>query len=113
MKDVVFDPESHGSQGEWPIHEEKNLKVGLNIELNDALKLEGVARELVRTINGMRKDAGLTITDRITLLVSESGREVFDSHEEYILTSTKSDGVVFGDGGGVDVGGVSIGIKTI
>ena len=87
------------------------MTVGLNIALNDELKLEGVARELVRTINGMRKDAGLTITDRISLVVSESGKTVFDALEEYILTSTKSDSVEFGDGGEVEVGDIAISIK--
>jgi len=99
------------TKNDWPSHEDKGMTVGLNIALNDELKLEGVARELVRTINGMRKDAGLTITDRISLVVSESGKTVFDAHEEYILTSTKSDSVEFGDGGEVEVGDIAISIK--
>ena len=105
MKEVLFE------KNDWSSHEDKGLTVGLNIELNDELKLEGVARELVRTINGMRRDAGLTITDRITLVVSENGKELFNAHEEYILSSTKADGVEFGGGGETNVGDLKVGIK--
>ena len=105
VKEVLFGKQT------WPSHEDKGVTVALNIELNDALKREGVARELVRTINGMRKEAGLTITDRINLVVSESGKVIFDEHEEYILTSTKADAVEFGGGGEVEVGDISLGLR--
>ncbi|MFA6525795.1 MAG: isoleucine--tRNA ligase [Candidatus Buchananbacteria bacterium] len=45
----------------------KNIRIVLYTELTEELKAEGVLRELVRTINGLRKDAGLTIQDRITI----------------------------------------------
>jgi len=106
VKAVVFE------KTDWVSHEEYNMTVGLDLELTDELKREGVARELVRTINGMRKNAGLTITDRITLIASENTNEIFAEHEEYILTSTKSDAVEFGDGGDVEVGDMKVGIKS-
>ena len=54
--------------------EELNVKsvivggeLALDFELTDALKAEGLAREVVRYIQSARKDAGLNIDDRITL----------------------------------------------
>jgi len=54
--------------------EELNVKsvivggeLALDLELTDALKAEGLAREVVRYIQSARKDAGLNIDDRITL----------------------------------------------
>ncbi|OGY88742.1 MAG: hypothetical protein A2927_02805 [Candidatus Komeilibacteria bacterium RIFCSPLOWO2_01_FULL_45_10] len=44
-----------------------NLSVELDIALTDELKEEGMYRELVRTINQLRKEAGLTINDKITV----------------------------------------------
>ena len=41
--------------------------------LTPELEQEGNARELVRRIQQLRKDAGLAISDRITLYVSDSG----------------------------------------
>ena len=42
---------------------------GLDPELDDELRAEGVARELVNRIQRLRKDSGLEITDRIDLAV--------------------------------------------
>ena len=38
--------------------------------IKDDLKKEGVARELINRIQNIRKDSGLEITDRITIIVS-------------------------------------------
>ena len=43
------------------------ISVELDTQISDELKLEGLKRELVRTVNAMRKEAGLTIKDRINL----------------------------------------------
>ena len=41
----------------------------LDTELDDDLRLEGAARELVRAVNDLRKEAGLELDDRIHLFV--------------------------------------------
>ncbi|MEZ4725898.1 MAG: DUF5915 domain-containing protein [Caldilineaceae bacterium] len=46
--------------------------VAVTTELTPELEQEGHARELVRRIQQLRKDAGLEISDRITLYVSDS-----------------------------------------
>ena len=48
---------------------DKKGEMGITIDTNltEELKTEGALRELIRTINGMRKDAGLTIADRISI----------------------------------------------
>jgi isoleucyl-tRNA synthetase len=60
--------------------------VALNLELDDELVREGLAREVVRAIQNARKAAGLNVEDRINLelggdeVVLESARE----HRDYI-----------------------------
>ena len=48
---------------------DSQLAVGLATELDSALQLEGLARELVHAIQGLRRDAGFEIADRIALAV--------------------------------------------
>lgn len=55
------------TDGKWQTKEEGKLSVSLNVEITDNLKKEGLAREIIRTINQMRKDQGLTITDKVII----------------------------------------------
>ncbi len=60
--------------------------VALDPTLDDALRAEGVARELVNRIQQLRRDAGLEITDRIALAVggTEPIRAAATSHRDFI-----------------------------
>ena len=65
--------------------------VALDTEITPELRLEGVVRDLIRTIQGMRKDAGLEITDRIKLTYPERNGDVtraFAEHGEWIAAET-------------------------
>ena len=44
--------------------------VELDVEVTDALRDEGRARDVVRVVQQARKDAGLHVTDRIALVLS-------------------------------------------
>jgi isoleucyl-tRNA synthetase len=47
--------------------EDDGWAVALDLELDEALRVEGVARELVRALNDARKAAGLAIADRVAV----------------------------------------------
>ncbi len=49
----------------WLVASADGFTVALDITLNDNLKNEGIARELVNRIQNLRKDSGLELTDRI------------------------------------------------
>ena len=53
----------------WLVSSVGGVTVALDISLDDALKGEGLARELVNRVQNLRKDAGLEVTDRIALTV--------------------------------------------
>jgi len=57
----------------WGVATEGGLTVALELELTNALRLEGLARELVRLIQDARRVAGLDVSDRIELGVEASG----------------------------------------
>jgi hypothetical protein len=57
--------------------------VGLDVALTPALVREGTAREIFRRANAMRKNAGLTIDDRIDLYVESPDAEVSAAASEH------------------------------
>ncbi len=51
----------------WTVANEGALTVALDITVTEELKNEGVARELVKRIQNLRKESGFEITDRIDI----------------------------------------------
>jgi isoleucyl-tRNA synthetase len=77
--------------------------VALELEIDDALAREGLAREIVHAVQGARKNAGLDISDRIALTLE--GEEALLSaareHEAFIAAEVLATSVDYGgaDGG--------------
>ena len=63
-----------------------DLAVALDLTLDDELRLEGGARELVRLVNDRRKALGLELSDRIVLGIYADGRiaEAAGRHQTWI-----------------------------
>ena len=61
--------------------------VALDTNVTPALALEGQARDLVREIQDMRKEADLHIADRIKLSI-RGADELLKAHEEYVKSET-------------------------
>ena len=69
----------------------EGFAVVLDTEITPELALEGVARDLIRTINQMRADADLQLTDRIVITYPASDGDVtraFREHGERIAGET-------------------------
>ena len=49
--------------------------VQLDLDVSEELKLEGIARDLIRSIQQARKDAGLDVADRIHLCINANDNE--------------------------------------
>jgi isoleucyl-tRNA synthetase len=64
--------------------------VALNLELDDELRREGLAREVVHAVQGARKSAGLNVEDRIALNLGGDDEllEATRAHEEYVAGET-------------------------
>ncbi|MCA1707949.1 MAG: class I tRNA ligase family protein, partial [Actinobacteria bacterium] len=61
--------------------------VALDLEISDGLRAEGIAREVVRAIQDLRKATGLAVEDRITLLVHTTDDAVtraLEAHRDLI-----------------------------
>lgn len=76
---------------------EGTLSVALDLHLTEALRTEGVARELVAAVQGMRKDAGLEIIDRITIHWDSDNPAVqaaFATYTELLRSETLATAVI-------------------
>jgi isoleucyl-tRNA synthetase len=74
----------------WLVSSTGGVTVALDISLDDALKGEGLARELVNRVQNLRKDAGLEVTDRIALTVDAAPEveAVMKDNLDYIADET-------------------------
>lgn len=79
----------------WSIASHGKLTVAIDLELSDELILEGYARELVNKIQGIRKDIGLEVTDRIkiTLTSKEILTDSINKNKQYICNETLADDI--------------------
>ncbi|HLD63575.1 MAG TPA: DUF5915 domain-containing protein, partial [Candidatus Peribacteraceae bacterium] len=82
--------------------------VSLATNVTDALRLEGQARDLIRAVQKLRKDAGLSFTDRITLHV-EGLDDVMKTHGDLVIRETRATiGAVKDNGQTVEVGDTTV-----
>ncbi|HWX09281.1 MAG TPA: DUF5915 domain-containing protein, partial [Gaiellaceae bacterium] len=75
--------ERGGREG-WAVAGAEGITVALDTTLDDELVLEGRGYELIRSVNSMRKDQGLELTDRIVLTVPETDAELVERHGDWI-----------------------------
>jgi isoleucyl-tRNA synthetase len=88
---------THGREG-YAVAEEKGLLVAVDVTLTPALTREGLARDLVRRVQTMRKDAGFELDDRI-VTTCDAGDElqaVVEEWRDYIQAETLSQELVLG-----------------
>jgi len=91
---VTYEPEDLVIEREvtsrWLVQSSGAFVVALDPELDDALRREGFAREVVNRIQRLRKDAGYTVTTRIALWI-DGDAAVLDAvraHREFIGEET-------------------------
>jgi len=74
----------------WRVVRDGATAVALDLEVSPELRLEGLARDLVRAVQDLRKGAGLEVADRIELAVKADGEaaEAVAAHRDYLLGET-------------------------
>ena len=78
--------ERHGKDG-WAVAASDGVTVALDLHLDDGLVLRGRVYDLIHTVNTMRKDAGLALTDRIRLTLPQADRALLE-HSDWIARET-------------------------
>jgi isoleucyl-tRNA synthetase len=81
----------------YQVEAEAGHAVALRLDLDDELRREGLAREVVHAIQSARRDAGLEVTDRIELRLGGDAElvEAARAHEAYVAGETLATSVAF------------------
>ena len=88
----------------WTVANEGALTVALDVEVTEDLRREGIAREIVKKIQAMRKESGFDIVDRIAVEIAaneatDAAVEQFNSYicNQVLADELKISGNVEGD----------------
>jgi isoleucyl-tRNA synthetase len=90
---------SQETKSGWGVASDGGVTVALDLELTDDLRLEGLARDLVRVIQDARKAAGLDVSDRIALGIASRGRtaDAVTAWRDYIAAETLAASIAEGE----------------
>ena len=85
----------------YQLEREGSHAVALELSLDDELRREGLAREVVHAVQNARKAAGLDVEDRIALTLGGDAEllEAARAHERYVAGETLATHVEYADNG--------------
>jgi isoleucyl-tRNA synthetase len=89
-KEIILAPEdvviSSKDVSGWLVASEQGVTVALDVQMNESLLFEGMARELVNRLQNIRKDLGFDVTDTISLTLRENEAlsDVLKQNKTYI-----------------------------
>jgi isoleucyl-tRNA synthetase len=101
----------------YQLEREGSHAVALELALDDALRREGLAREVVHAIQTARKAAGLDVSDRIALTLggAEELLAAAREHEPYVTGETLATAVAYDgaqNGHAVEIDGMALNIAV-
>ncbi len=98
-EDVIV---QESSKAPWAAQSEGTLTVAVDTALDDALRDEGLVRELAHRVQALRKSADFEVTDRIRLYgdLSPGLKKAFERHEETFKDEVLAVELVAGSTGG-------------
>ena len=89
----------------WLVANDGALTVALEVELTDALRQEGMAREIINRVQNMRKDSGLEITDRIDVTIAHNDEvdKAIENFGDYVKTQVLANNISVAENDGPEV----------
>jgi len=93
-KEIVIEPSdveiSTDDIPGWLIATQGPLTIALDITITEELRQEGIARDIINKIQGIRKDKGLDVTDQILLKIKKQADtdEAINNNISYICSET-------------------------
>jgi len=103
------------SHDDFALATDDDWAVALDLTLDEALELEGVARQLARDINDLRKLRGLSLSDRVEVVLEGGGRleAVLAAHREWIAGQVLATSLSLGPTTPADGDAVRIDLRVV
>src|SRR3989338_2123826 len=70
-------------ENSWIAAEDKNIKIAIYTVISPVLRQEGLAREIIRAINGLRKELNLTPNDIVSAVLDTNDADLKDCLEKW------------------------------
>jgi isoleucyl-tRNA synthetase len=88
----------------YQVEREGSHAVALELAVDDELRVEGWAREIVHTVQAKRRDAGFEVSDRIVLRLDGDSAllDAARTHQEYLAGETLAVKVDYGSEDGAE-----------
>jgi isoleucyl-tRNA synthetase len=104
---------------DFALAQDGSWAVALDLELDDDLRQEGTAREVVRAVNDLRKAVGLELSDRIDLVLGGADvvTEAVVRHQAWIATEVLAVSLNLGNPGtgpevhSIDIDGDAVSVR--
>jgi len=89
-------------RGDYAVRSERGYMVALDPSLDEELRAEGLAREVVSRVQRLRREAELDVDDRIRLAVEgdEQVEDALRAHRSYVAGETLAREFALGEGAG-------------
>ena len=103
----------------WTVANEGSLTVALDITVTDELRNEGIARELIKRIQNLRKSSGFEITDRINIVLASYVQTdaAVEAYKDYICGQVLADSLTLApsveDGTELDMEEYKLAVKVV
>jgi isoleucyl-tRNA synthetase len=84
----------------WQVAADNNITVALDITLDEELKAEGMARDIVNRIQNIRKDKDFEVTDKIKVSIAHHAEleDAVNQHSSYIKSETLTESLTLEKG---------------
>ncbi len=107
---------STAQAADWVCSDESGIQIAMSTQLSPELLREGMARDMIRQVQQLRKIADLEIQDRISISYhteSDELKTALTEWNDYISSETLADEIIVGSGGGYVGGEALVELKQV